>query len=456
MSERRHAGAREHLARMVGRAARPIFGREGDLDPLMEAIGDARFVLVGEATHGTEEFYRLRAALTRRLIVEKGFCAVAAEADWPDAWRANAYVRGVGPPIRDAADALSGFRRFPAWMWRNHAVADFLDWLREHNRRLPEAARAGFYGLDIYSLGASMEAVIGYLDRVDPEAAARARRHYGCLDHGLSGDGQAYGRAVVLGLRADCEDEVIAALEDLRARRHAHLEHDGLAADEAAFSAERNAVVVENAENYWRTMFSGRVSSWNLRDRHMTDTLAALDAHLSALAGRPARIVVWAHNSHVGDARATEMGEAGEVNVGSLARERWGGEAFLVGQTTARGTVTAAANWGEAGETFTVREALAESVEGVFADAEPAAFLLFPGETAALSSHLSPSRLERAIGVVYRPETERMSHYFFVRLPDQFDAVLHLDETRALEPLDGPRQPAPPRVPRAFDRPPRG
>jgi erythromycin esterase-like protein len=414
-------------------AVRPLAGDEHDYDALLSLIGDARFVLIGEASHGTHEFYAERAAITKRLIAEKGFTAVAVEADWPDAYRVNRYVRGM-PQDADADAALSGFTRFPTWMWRNTVVRDFVDWLRAHNARLSGgAARTGFYGLDLYSLYASIEAVVGYLDKVDPAAAARARYRYGCLEH-FGEDSQQYGYAASFDLSASCEKEVIEQLVELqrRADRYAHL--DGRVAEDEYFYAEQNARLAKNAEEYYRTMFHGRVSSWNLRDRHMVETLDALVPHLDRHGGRT-KVVVWAHNSHLGDARATQMGDAGEWNVGQLVRERHATETVLVGLTTDHGTVTAASDWDGPAERKRVRPGLPGSVEALFHETSiPRFFLpLQGGEGATI---LQERRIERAIGVIYRPETERLSHYFDARLPAQFDAVLHFDETRALEPLE--------------------
>jgi erythromycin esterase-like protein len=414
-------------------AVRPLAGDEHEYDALLSLIGDARFVLIGEASHGTHEFYAERAAITKRLIAEKGFTAVAVEADWPDAYRVNRYVRGM-PQDADADAALSGFTRFPTWMWRNTVVRDFVDWLRAHNARLSGgAARTGFYGLDLYSLYASIEAVVGYLDKVDPAAAARARYRYGCLEH-FGEDSQQYGYAASFDLSASCEKEVIEQLVELqrRADRYAHL--DGRVAEDEYFYAEQNARLAKNAEEYYRTMFHGRVSSWNLRDRHMVETLDALAPHLDRHGGRT-KVVVWAHNSHLGDARATQMGDAGEWNVGQLVRERHATETVLVGLTTDHGTVTAASDWDGPAERKRVRPGLPGSVEALFHETGiPRFFLpLQGGEGATI---LQERRIERAIGVIYRPETERLSHYFDARLPAQFDAVLHFDETRALEPLE--------------------
>jgi erythromycin esterase-like protein len=418
----------------VRQRAHPLTGAAADYDPLLERIGEACFVLLGEASHGTHEFYRERAEITKRLITEKGFTAVAVEADWPDAYRINRYVRGIGSG-ESAADALAGFKRFPTWMWRNADVLDFLRWLRAHNDVLnADAQRVGFYGLDLYSLHASIGAVLGYLDKVDPEGAQRARYRYGCFDH-FGEDPQAYGYAANFNLNASCENEVITQLVELRRRAAEYATRDGRVAADEYFYAEQNARLVKNAEEYYRSMFHGRVSSWNLRDRHMAETLDALVVHLETQARHP-KVVVWAHNSHLGDARATQMGDAGELNLGQLVRQRYGREAVLIGFTTYHGTVTAASTWGGPAEHKRVQPALPDSYEALFHNLELPRFLLVLGDGDDALQGLRQPRLERAIGVIYLPETERISHYFEARLADQFDAVLHFEETRAVEPLE--------------------
>jgi erythromycin esterase-like protein len=422
-----------HTVEEIRVAAVPLSGGPSDHDALLERVGEARFVLLGEASHGTHEFYRERARITRRLVEEKGFRAVAVEADWPDAFRVNRWVRLQGGD-EEAVDALAGFRRFPTWMWRNADVLDFVGWLRHHNERLPERARVGFYGLDLYSLYGSMEAVLSYLDQVDPAAARHARDRYACFDR-FGEDAQAYGYATTFGVSPSCEEEVLRALRDLRERSAEYVLRDGRFSPDDHFHAEQNARLVRDAERYYRSMFRGRVLSWNLRDRHMLETLAALADHLATTGPVPVKVVVWAHNSHLGDARATEMGDAGEWNLGQLSRERWGGDAVLVGFTTHRGTVTAADDWDAPAKRKNVRPALEGSYESLFHATGIPRFLLLP--RADRIPPLPPEPLlERAIGVIYRPETERQSHWFETRLSRQFDAVYHLDETRAVEPLE--------------------
>ena len=421
------------LIEAVRTASLPLTGGKNDYDALLQRIGDSRFVLLGEASHGTHEFYHERAQITKRLIREKGFTAVAVEGDWPDAYRVNRYVRGRSEDL-EATDALAGFRRFPAWMWRNADVLDFVGWLRTHNDSTgPSLPKVGFYGLDLYSLHASMEAVIAYLDKVDPEAAERARSRYACFD--LYGDdSQAYGRANALGLGRSCESAVVTQLIDLRRSAAEYALRDGRIAEDDYFFAEQNARLVKSAEEYYRTMYRGEASSWNFRDRHMADTLEALVDYLGKR-DRDAKVVIWAHNSHLGDARATDMSRRGEWNVGQLVRQRYGQKAFLVGFTTYDGTVTAASNWGAPAERKSVRPALPGSYEALFHDVAIARFSLILRD-GNLNAGLREPRLERAIGVIYRPETERVSHFFHASLPAQFDAVLHFDRTRAVEPLE--------------------
>ena len=414
-------------------AAHPITGRADDYDLLLDLIGDAQVVLLGEASHGTHEFYRERARITRRLIEEEGFAAVAVEADWPDAYRVNRWVRGRSDD-RDGFQALGDFERFPRWMWRNRDVLQFIDWLQRHNAEQPEDRRAGFYGLDLYSLFASMQEVIRFLEKVDPEAAARARYRYSCFD-AFGEDTQAYGYAAEFGVTRSCEDQAVQQLLEVQRDRAALAERNGRVPEDDLFYAEQNARLVRNAEEYYRTMFRGRVDSWNLRDRHMSETLDALIGHLGRGGGH-ARVVVWEHNSHIGDARATEMGEIGEWNVGQLTRERMGDQSMLVGFTTYSGTVTAASDWDGPAERKRVRPALPESFEALFHTVGIPDFLLPLRGNARLLEALEKPRLERAIGVIYRPESERTSHYFEAQLTRQFDAVIHVDETRAVEPLD--------------------
>lgn len=418
-------------------AATPI-EQGDDWTGLFESITrhDPRLVLVGEASHGTHDFYAIRAAITRRLIRAHGFNAVVIEADWPDAYRVNRYVRGIDGD-RDADAALGGFKRFPQWMWRNRDVVGFVEWLREHNLALRKGHRlCGFYGMDLYSLYTSIEEVLTYLDRVDPEAAKRARRRYGCFER-HDDDPQAYGRAAGFDMTNDCREEALSQLVELQRAAAERAKRDGKCVEDESFYAEQNAVLIKNAEEYYRQMFVGRVDTWNPRDTHMIETIERLLAHLDKNCGSPTKAVVWAHNSHLGDGRHTEMGRMGEVNVGSLSRERWGDRVFNIGFTTHHGTVAAATHWGDRVERKRVRDSLEGSYERLLHDVGLPRFgIVMRDAPAAVREILSEERLERAIGVIYRPETERRSHYFDATLAKQFDAVIHVDHSRALVPLE--------------------
>jgi erythromycin esterase-like protein len=398
---------------------------------ILDLIGDQSVVLIGEATHGTLEFYRTRAHVTQALIASRGFNVVAVEADWPDAARANHWICGRGADTT-ATDALADFVRFPRWMWRNREVVGFLEWLRAHNQKHGPHQRAGFYGLDLYSLHRSMEAVLAYLQRIDPAAAARAHQRYACFDV-FGSDPQAYGQATTLGLEPSCEREAVAQLVELQRRAADYASRDGRIASDEYFSAEQNARVVSDAESYYRAMFGGGRESWNLRDRHMMSTLDAVMTHATRLNGS-ARAVVWAHNSHLGDARATEMRVHGELNVGQLARERFGSAMLAIGFTTHTGSVTAAPDWDAPAELMRVQPSLAGSYERLFHETGLGNFMVDLRGPAGRG--LTTPRLERAIGVVYRPRTERRSHYFGASLAQQFDLMIHYDETRGVEPLE--------------------
>lgn len=397
-----------------------------DLEPLLARVGGARLVLIGEASHGTSEFYRLRARITRALIEERGFDFVAVEADWPDAAELDAYVRhhSTERPRRKP------FQRFPRWMWANTDVMEFIHWLREFNatiRQYEPGRVVGFHGLDLYSMHASIDAVLRYLDDVDPEAAVVARERYGCLMP-WQNDPALYGRAVLSGFE-ECEDEVVSMLEHLLTRRLDYISRDGT----RFVDAFQNARLVANAERYYRMMYLGSVSSWNLRDQHMFDTLGLL---LGAY-GPESRGVVWAHNSHLGDASATAMGDRGEFNVGQLTRQAFGPQAYLVGFGTHTGTVAAASDWDGPMNVMRVRPSHPRSYE-YLAHASGVENFLLPLRTPhrpSLRQRLAEQRLERAIGVIYRPDTELQSHYFPASLPRQFDEWIWLDETEAVTPI---------------------
>jgi protein-L-isoaspartate(D-aspartate) O-methyltransferase len=425
----RAPGRPANVARLVREQAQRIDAIEGcDLGALLERIGDARLVLIGEASHGTSEFYRMRAELTKALIESRGFGLVAIEADWPDAAAVNRWAQGA-EPLADDTGRLRPFQRFPTWMWRNHETLAFVEWLRAFDAKLrgDERPAVGFYGLDLYSLFASIQAVLQFLDRVDPATARVARQRYGCLTPWES-DPAAYGHAALTGRYRVCEREAVAMLRDLAARRFDYAARDG----EAAFDAVQNARLIADAERYYRAMYYGSNESWTLRDRHMFETLEAL----LAFHGEGAKAVLWAHNSHLGDASATEMSLRGELNVGQLCREKFGPAAFAIGFGTDRGTVAAADAWNAPMRVKQVRPAHPESYERLCHDAEVPAFLLHLREPAReeLRYELEPPRLERAIGVVYRPDTELQSHYFHACLPRQFDEYIWIDQTSAVRP----------------------
>ena len=398
--------------------------RAEEFGAIFDRFSDANVILLGEATHGTSEFYRARSAITRRLIEKHGFTVVAVEADWPDAARIDAYVRHHATRPRRG----ESFVRFPTWMWRNVEVLEFADWLRRYNEGKLAERQASFHGLDVYSLSESMHAVISYLGRVDSQASERARYRYGCLSPWQE-DPAKYGQAVVHGGLDPCETSVVQQLKEMLAKRLDWIEKDG----EAWFDATLNARIVRAAERYYRSMYQGANESWNLRDRHMFDTLQAIIAHR----GFGTKSVVWAHNSHVGNAAATAMGWRGQFNIGELARLAFGDGAVLVGFGTDTGTVAAASDWGADMEIKTVRPARADSYEHVFRRTGVSRSLTewrSPGRS-QIKEILQEPRLERAIGVVYRPETELYSHYFEAVLSEQFDCWVGVEQTSAVTPL---------------------
>lgn len=397
-----------------------------NLKPLLERIGDSRLVLIGEASHGTSEFYRIRAEITKALIETKHFDFVAVEADWPDAYRIHDFVTHKD---RDEPHDWEAFSRFPTWMWRNQEVLDFIHWLREFNLRKDQPGRrVGFYGLDLYSLFTSVSCVLKYLDRVDPEAAEVARVRYGCLSP-WEGDPATYGKAALTGRYRSCEGDAVRMLQDLCQRRMAEAVQDG----EDLFDAQLNARLVADAEQYYRIMYYGSDEAWNHRDTHMFETLRLL---LGRYGGR-SKAVIWEHNSHLGNAAATQFGKHGQLNVGQLCRQLFGKSVYAIGQGTDHGTVAAASTWEGETQIKEVRPALPDSYERLMHLSEISAFFLplTRARNERLTSALAQRRLERAIGVVYRPETERLSHYFDASLPNQFDEWIWFDETSAIRPL---------------------
>jgi len=411
------------LIERIRAAALPLRGPH-DLGPLLDRIGGARYVLLGEASHGTAEYYTWRAEITRRLVVEKGFSFVAVEGDWPDCYRVNRYLKGYPDAGESAREVLGTFARWPTWMWANEEVADLAEWLRAHNLRRPERQRVGFYGLDVYSLWDSLYAVMGYLRAHDPGALGAARAALRCFEP-YGEDVQDYARATAFVPEA-CAGEVADLLAELRRRAPRHGGDD-----EARFDAEQNALVVKNAEHYYRIMVGGGPESWNVRDRHMAETLDRLMAHH----GPGAKAVVWEHNTHVGDARFTDMADDGTVNVGQLVRERHGGAGVvLVGFGSHRGDVIAGEYWDATPERMPVPPGREGSWEDVLHRAVGGdRLLLFPGSERG--DPLLETRGHRAIGVVYRPRFEHLGNYVPTVLPRRYDAFLYLDQTRALHPL---------------------
>jgi len=406
----------EHFARI----------EDVDLDNLMERIGDSRLVLLGEASHGTAEFYEMRARITCELIEKKGFNVIAVEADWPDAAHIDHYIHGTSPdPLLESTP----FSRFPTWMWANHSVLEFTHWLKAHNEKIdaPEQ-QVGFYGLDLYSLYSSIEMVLRYLEKVDPETAQVARVRYGCLMPWASDPGM-YGQVTITRQYRKCEEDVLATLQDLLRKRMDYSMADG----ERFFDAEQNARLVANAERYYRTMYYAENSSWNQRDQHMFDTLRSV----LAFRGPQSKAVIWEHNSHIGDARATQMSARGEFNIGQLVRQKYPDEAYLIGFGTDHGTVAAASEWGGPMEVKQVQPSHIDSYERLCHESKTDNFLLPLSKPLqeTTRNELLAERLERAIGVIYHPETELQSHYFYASLPRQFDEYIWFDETRAVEPL---------------------
>jgi len=398
-------------------------------EALSNMIGDARIVLMGEATHGTDEFYQARMNLSLYLIQQCGFHAIAIEGDWTSVFSANCYIQGK-ENFASAEKALAQFKRFPEWMWRNKLMVEFLNTLRQYNTSLSETLKIALYGLDLYCLNESLDAVINYLKTHYPEEAEKAMQRYACFDH-VKVDPQAYSYLVEHHVKASCIEEVKAQLMDMQHLAYQNIMRESDEFDQA-FYAIQNARVVKNAENYYRALFEPHHLTWNIRDQHMADTLQNIIAHLESKIKKPAKVIVWAHNSHVGDARATEMSERNEINLGQLVRERFNTSTYSLGFSTAVGTVTAASDWGSSAMAKSINTPIAGSYEALFHQAEVKNFILDLRKKNHLTHLLNSPQLQRAIGVIYRPEMERMSHYFFSHLPYQFDALMHIDNTHAL------------------------
>jgi len=396
-----------------------------DLDLLMERIGDARIVLLGEASHGTHEYYTWRAQLSKRLITEKNFSFIAVEGDWPDCYRLNRYVKNYPHSGRSSFEVLHAFNRWPTWMWANWEMVAFADWLRDHNRKLTNGRKTGFYGLDVYSLWESLEAIISYLEKVDPSAKQTALKALQCFEPYGDREGQAYARATVM-VPASCEDEVINLLSEIHQKvSHYNTDH------EAVFSAEQNAFVTVNAEHYYRTMMKGNAESWNIRDHHMMDTLE----RLLKFHGDNSRAIVWEHNTHIGDARYTDMSSDRMVNVGQLVREKFGeDEVIAVGFGSYEGSVIAGRAWGDVMRVLQVPPATRGSWEYLLHQAGAFDKYLIMNET--LKEILSDREFgHRAIGVVYHPEHEHLGNYVPSIIPKRYDAFVFIDKSEALHPL---------------------
>lgn len=397
---------------------------EVNLDQLLQRIGDSRLVLLGEASHGTADFYDMRARITRELIEKKGFNIIAAEADWPDASHIDHFVHGRSP---DTPFESAPFSRFPTWMWANQSVLKFVHWLKAYNEGVSDHDKeVGFYGLDLYSLYSSIEVVLNYLDEVDPVTAEVARVRYGCLMPWVNDPGM-YGQVTLTKQYRECEQDVVATLRDLLRKRVDYSRADG----ERFFNVEQNARLVTNAERYYRTMYYAENSSWNQRDQHMFETLLSV----LQFRGPASKAVIWEHNSHIGDARATQMSARGEFNVGQLTRQKFPDACYLIGFGTDHGTVAAASEWGGPMEIKRVQPAHIDSYERICHEVDSDNFLLPLTQPLReeVRSQLLAERLERAIGVIYRPETELQSHYFYASLPRQFDEYIWFDETHAVE-----------------------
>ncbi len=408
------------------------------LQTMIDNIGDARIVMMGEATHGTKEFYQIRMALSKLLIEQKGFQAIAIEGDWPSIYQFHRYILG-SKEIDNEQKYLKRFTRFPTWMWANTTIPPFLEWLREYNQNLHSSLKIGMYGLDLYSLHDSIKAIIKFLSENEPDLAERAKNRYACFDH-IAMNPQMYGYHVNQNLRQSCVKEVKEQLLDMQQRTLSKLSADKMLQSELEFYSNQNARVVKNAEEYYRTMFEPGAISWNLRDNHMAQTLSNIISHTESKTKLPAKVIVWAHNSHIGDARATEMSDRGEINLGQIIRERYDTSSYLLGFSTFSGTVMAASEWDYPPEVKTVLPALKASYEALFHRIPTNNFFLNLRKDTHLNELLQHARLQRAIGVIYLPQSERMSHYFFSRLPYQFDSIIHIDESHALTELSVKKQ----------------
>jgi erythromycin esterase-like protein len=417
---------RETVA-IIKAAARPITGAPSDHDPLIAASAGAARILLGESTHGTHEYYADRGRLTMRLIREAGVNAVAIEGDWSQTQRLNLYVRGLGSD-RSADQALRGYTRFPRWMWPNRPFRDFVEQLRAFNLTRSTEQRVGLYGMDVYDLYEAADRVQSYLRTSAPAALRAARSSYGCFA-AYHRNTHTYGVAAASPGRS-CRKEAAAVAAQVRALPIPA----GAAAAEAHFDAIRSAESVVAAEEYFRITYTG-ANAWNARDQRMARTVEEIAAHVQRLSGRPGKIVMWSHNTHSGDARATQAGRQGELNLGQLMKQQHGARAFSVGYFSYAGEVFAASQWDRPGKVYRMRDALPGSFSNLFHQTGIPAFLLLMPRGSPIAQALGRSRLERAIGVIYVPDREREAHYFDAVLPEQFDAAIYYDRTSAVQPI---------------------
>lgn len=419
------------LINTIRNTVNPLSNDPKSYYPLLDRIADAHFVLLGEATHGTSQFYAARAQITSLLIKEKGFNVIAVEADFPEVQPINQFLKD-SQFRKSTAESLDGFKRFPIWMWKNKEMLSFIEQLKDINLQKPPEKKIAFYGMDLYSMYSSIEAVISYLDKVDPDAAQMAKKRYACF-YRYGSDDDSYGQAMSY-VKENCQKQVVDQLIELQKKRNEYLQENSLQGNEELFYAEQNAKVAKDAEQYYREMFSRRVKTWNLRDLHMADMVDEVSNHVKKISGT-SKIVVWAHNSHVGNALATEFSESEELSLGQLVLFRHWGDAYLVGLTTYNGTVAAASQWGAKVEKKTLNPALDGSYEELFHNTDIKSFMLDFNDLPSDLNTFKQNHLERSVGVVYTPESERVSHYFNARMADQFHAVIHIDHTSAVEPL---------------------
>lgn len=419
------------LINTIRNTVNPLSNDPKSYYPLLDRIADAHFVLLGEATHGTSQFYAARAQITSLLIKEKGFNVIAVEADFPEVQPINQFLKD-SQFRKSTAECLDGFKRFPIWMWKNKEMLSFIEQLKDINLQKPPEKKIAFYGMDLYSMYSSIEAVISYLDKVDPDAAQMAKKRYACF-YRYGSDDDSYGQAMSY-VKENCQKQVVDQLIELQKKRNEYLQENSLQGNEELFYAEQNAKVAKDAEQYYREMFSRRAKTWNLRDLHMADMVDEVSNHVKKISGT-SKIVVWAHNSHVGNALATEFSESEELSLGQLVLFRHWGDAYLVGLTTYNGTVAAASQWGAKVEKKTLNPALDGSYEELFHNTDIKSFMLDFNDLPSDLNTFKQNHLERSVGVVYTPESERVSHYFNARMADQFHAVIHIDRTSAVEPL---------------------